>query len=722
MPRPCVRCARGRLGGFGPVPGVVSLSYPPSRPACPALRVAGRLARVSLTLARWYAIPRGLCVLRARSGCPSGSPRVPFACVCARAPAASAPRPPWVVWRAHLVRSQHWALVGPFHVVCAPPRVLPHLACLGGGGPVPVPPYLAWRCGGGGRASPGGVLSTVARGVSGQALPLPRLPAHWADCWGPLSTCCGRGRAGVGALLCPLGLHALWGLRAAGRVRGVRVPGGGPGGGGGTCAAPPVCASGGGLGGEGSLCLVPSLCLPWAGNKAGVTGVVLSMGGVAPHTTPVRAGPPSMGAICAASWRVGDGTLVLRGPCGSWRLGRGGGSRSGSSLGRGGGGTIPPASGGGGPGPRGLRAGGGGGGGRGSSHGLPAPPLGGGPRYPMLAPLVSSAHSPPACACGRGRGAAPGWGGVRGGPWTAPPGAPADLNPPSALPEWAVVTGGSCRARPPYCSGAPPCAAPKRGAPVTPARWCGLALRPRPPRGAGSWGRWGARCAGPAASPPPRRGPFWGRGGVPSAPGGPRAAPVAPKLGGGERGGGGVGGPPPRPVGRRPAICCLRRAPPGYTRAVGVAGRPRASGAVQPAANGSVRRGGGGGGGTPLPWFAPPSSPGWPLIGPLRWRRPGCRRSAVGRQRAARAGACLGCGAPAPRVQRPLRGGCGAAVSSVCLRPLLGLSERGEGEWGGPSGPLVLPSDGRGGGGMAVPAPGASHRLGGRTLPPPLST
>ena len=58
--------------------------------------------------------------------------------------------------------------------------------------------------------------STVVRGVCGQAPPLPRLPAHWAGCWGPPPTCCGRGRLGVGAQHCPLGLHALWGLRAAG--------------------------------------------------------------------------------------------------------------------------------------------------------------------------------------------------------------------------------------------------------------------------------------------------------------------------------------------------------------------------------------------------------------------------------------------------------------------------------------------------------------------------
>ena len=57
-------------------------------------RAARRPVRVSLTLARLYAIPRGLCVPRAWSGCPSGSPRLPFACVCARAPAASTPPPP----------------------------------------------------------------------------------------------------------------------------------------------------------------------------------------------------------------------------------------------------------------------------------------------------------------------------------------------------------------------------------------------------------------------------------------------------------------------------------------------------------------------------------------------------------------------------------------------------------------------------------------------------
>ena len=304
------------------------------------------------------------------------------------------------------------------------------------------------------------------------------------------------------------------------------------------------------------------------------------------------------------------------------------------SGGGGGGGGHPPCLGGRGRGPRSLRAGGGGGGG-GSRRGLPALPLGGGPRYPILAPLLPSAHSPPACACGRGRGAAPGWGGMRGGPWTAPPGAPADLKPPSALPEWALVMGGSCGARPPYCSGAPPCAAPKLGARVAPARWCGLALRPRPPReqAAGGAGARGVQVQ--PHPPPPRRGPFWGRGGVPSAPGGRRVAPVAPKLGGGSGGGGGAppAPPPPRPVGRRPAIRCLRRAPPGYTRAVGVAGRPGGVGRG-PVGRQRVSAAGGGGGNPPAlvraPVFPGPASDKAAPFAPS-WAPPVRRWPAAGR-------------------------------------------------------------------------------------------
>ena len=234
--------------------------------------------------------------------------------------------------------------------------------------------------------------------------------------------------------------------------------------------------------------------------------------------------------------------------------------------------------------------------------------------------------------------------------------------------------------------------------------WCATVRRPE---------AWSARCSGAlvwaclsAAAPreqaaggagergvqvqrhpPPRVAVPSGGGGSPLGSGGAEGRSCGSQAWGGERGGGGGGAapPPPRPVGRRPAIRCLWQAPPGYTRAVGVAGRPRASGAVRSAANGSVRRRGGGErGGAPPPCFAPPSSPGRPLKGPLCLRRPGRRRSAVRRQRAGRAGACLGRGAPASRVQRPLRGGCGATVSSVRLRPLLSLRRRGGGSGGGP--------------------------------------
>ena len=120
------------------------------------------------------------------------------------------------------------------------------------------------------------------------------------------------------------------------------------------------------------------------------------------------------------------------------------------------------------------------------------------------------------------------------------------------------------------------------GAPFIPF-WCAAVRRPqvwsagcsgalvlaRPsaatPAGAGGWGRRGAWCAGQAASPAPRVAvPSGGGGASPRLQGGRRVALVAPKLGGGAgEGSGGAAPPPPRPVGRRPAIRCLRRAPPG---------------------------------------------------------------------------------------------------------------------------------------------------------------
>ena len=178
---------------------------------------------------------------------------------------------------------------------------------------------------------------------------------------------------------------------------------------------------------------------------------------------------------------------------------------------------------------------------------------------------------------------------------------------------------------------------------------------------------------------------------------------MALKLGGGS-GGGGAGGaapPPSRPVGRRPAIRCLPRAPPGYTRAVGVAGRPRASGAVRSAANRSVWRGGGGGGGEPPRPGSHPRPP-----------RAGLRRGSS---------LCAVLGAPGP----PLAGsGQGVrALASAVVPPRPGCC----GLFGGGAGPPFLRSASvcswaRGGGGGGVggalwsPAPPLSLP---RVVPPP---
>ena len=66
-----------------------------------------------------------------------------------------------------------------------PRPVCPGCGRWGGGDPAPAPqraPLRAGvaRCGGGGRASPGGVLSTVVRGAWCQALSLPRPPVLWS--------------------------------------------------------------------------------------------------------------------------------------------------------------------------------------------------------------------------------------------------------------------------------------------------------------------------------------------------------------------------------------------------------------------------------------------------------------------------------------------------------------------------------------------------------------
>ena len=102
-----------------------------------------------------------------------------------------------------------------------PRPVCPGCGWCGHKDPAPAPRRTPLRagaasCGGGGRASPLGVPFAVVWGVWDQALPLPRLPALWAGCRGPLPKCCGRGCAGVGALHRPRGPRALWGAERHG--------------------------------------------------------------------------------------------------------------------------------------------------------------------------------------------------------------------------------------------------------------------------------------------------------------------------------------------------------------------------------------------------------------------------------------------------------------------------------------------------------------------------
>ena len=66
----------------------------------------------------------------------------------------------------------------------------------------------------------GGRLPPLCEGRLRSGAVPPPIARPLAGCWGPPAMCCGRGCVGVGAQHCPSGLHALWGLRAAGVVGG----------------------------------------------------------------------------------------------------------------------------------------------------------------------------------------------------------------------------------------------------------------------------------------------------------------------------------------------------------------------------------------------------------------------------------------------------------------------------------------------------------------------
>ena len=448
---------------------------------------------------------------------PKYSPRALCVCVRSRSCGVRFPPPlPGLVWRAHLARSRRWALVGPFHAVRAPPRVPPR------------------------SLAPFGLLWGGAAG------------SHFPPTW-------------HGVVRPPL------------RVRGW------VGGAGAACAPRPPFVRPRGPVGPG-VALPRSLPLPSLGRQqSGCLWLRSGHGGRGPHTAPVHARSPSLGAVCPAPWRVGAGLLVPRGSCGSL---------SGAAVPPGGGGTIHSAAGGWGPAPPRL-AGRWGGSGGGVAPRPPCSPSGGRPTVPHPAPLSSSAHSPPGVLVRSGsRGrlvhrVRPAWRGGGGGgavlePLPRGPRQTQTLPPPSLTGQhcgchWRCCGhGGRGPHTVPVCRRVPPpgvirAALRRAGAGST------FGCDPGGSKRRGAPGR--AACGFSCAPPPPRRRPFWGRGGVPSAPVWRRVGAPAACRPGGERGGGGGEGeplryfPPSCPVGCRPVILCLRPAPLGYNRAVGVAGR-----------------------------------------------------------------------------------------------------------------------------------------------------
>ena len=328
-----------------------------------------------------------------------------------------APRVPRCVWRAVPSGCPLLLLAGtPFHAVCAfhelgPVALLVVPAC-----PLrvcalalprrPLPPPLGGvACAP--RAVPAlGAGRAVPRGPCPSACPAP-VPCSFWRAWG-----------GAVRSRFPLPGLGLCAPRGAGPWR--SCAGGQVGGGGGPCAVPPVCAAGGASRAGGRSASFRPSAFPGQATKRVSLASFISWGTWPPYRSgscsPAYSGRDLSGVL--ARWRgLACSPRFLREPA------AGAGGRAVFLLlsRAGGGGTIPPALGGWGPAPPRLA-------GRwgkrgGARRGLPAPPPGGGPRFSTLAPLLSSAHSPPAGAFGRGRGAAPVGGGMRGGPWTAPAGA-----------------------------------------------------------------------------------------------------------------------------------------------------------------------------------------------------------------------------------------------------------------------------------------------------------
>ena len=164
---PLPPCARSRFGRVGAGAGCC---FP--LPAPRFLRCVWRAVQSGCPLPSLAGTPfHAVCAFR-RLG-PVALLAFPACHLCVCAPAFSRrPRPPPLPGFG-VARAPRWALVGPFHSVRAPPRVLPR-SCApfglpwGGGRSGPVSPYVAWGC---------------------------ALPVGWVRAWGPVTNPTARARA-----------------------------------------------------------------------------------------------------------------------------------------------------------------------------------------------------------------------------------------------------------------------------------------------------------------------------------------------------------------------------------------------------------------------------------------------------------------------------------------------------------------------------------------------
>ena len=252
--------------------------------------------------------------------------------------------------------------------------------------------------------------STVAWGVWGLALLLPRLPVHWVGCLGPR---CGRGRAGVGALLCPCG-----GCAPRGGSMAFLCWGAGWGGGG--CAVSSGCAAGAGPVGRG-VSVPRSIPLPSLGRQqSGRHWCCAVHGGRGP---PYHSGSPGFSGynLCGVPVRRRGPACSSRPPC---EPAAGAGGRVTLRLPSRAGGAHPPCLRGWGPGPPRLAGWWGGGGGGGVAPRLPCSRSGRRPAVLLSGPLRVAGALPSGARVRSGLKCRPGVGGGEGRPVDRPPGGP----------------------------------------------------------------------------------------------------------------------------------------------------------------------------------------------------------------------------------------------------------------------------------------------------------